>query len=41
MPDRRRRRTVFWDIIWFSTVGKFRHFGKNIKMKTAGEKTDM
>jgi hypothetical protein len=31
---------VFWDIMWCSTVGKYRRFGRNIKMKAAGSKME-
>lgn len=32
--------TVFWGIMWCSTVGKYRRFGRNIKIKAAGSKTE-
>jgi len=32
--------TVFWDIMWCSTVGKYRRFGRITKIKAAGSKTE-
>jgi len=32
--------TVFWDVMWCSTVGKYRRFGRNIKIKAAVSKME-